>query len=57
MNVPNEELYKMIDFFVKQFKENGADGIDFVPLIIDDLIPQIYKTYTREQFENDEVSR
>lgn len=48
MNVPKEELYKMIDFFVKQFKENGADGIDFVPLIIDDLIPQIYKTYTRE---------
>lgn len=39
------------DFVDKEMEQAGADGVDFVPIVIGDIIPKIYASYTRQKWE------
>lgn len=41
----------MSNLFELDGMQDRADGIDFIPIFCQDLIPPILATYTKEEFE------
>jgi hypothetical protein len=40
----------MEDYILREMEERGADGVDFVPIWLDDSMPPIYKSYTKQEW-------
>lgn len=39
------------DFIYAEFEKYNADGIDFTPICIDNTVPKIICSYTKEEWE------
>ena len=41
-----------MDFILKEMEERNADGVDFVPIWFDTLLPPVYASYTKQEWIN-----
>lgn len=41
-----------MNYYLEKMIELDADGIDFVPIHLKGMIPNIFASYTKEEFEN-----
>ena len=41
-----------MNYILSEINKLGADGVDFVPIVYNDVLPQIICSYTKEEIED-----